>query len=288
MTFAHILFPVDFSERAVAAAPHVDAMASRFDSEVTLMHVLEPGSSALEDAELAPHDKSHIVSSQQHIRARLASFAKEHLPGIDPGLCAQEGDPAEVITRFAHGHTASLIMMPSHGYGPFRSLLLGSVTAKVLHDTECPVWTGAHLKIRPEDNHLPCRTIVCALDLGPRSVSLMQWAAQLAQVFGAGLRFVHAVPRIEAWGERQFDGSYEEELRSTAREKLACLQTEAGTAAPACVAVGNASGVVEEEAHRHGADLVVIGRGRIVEKMGRLRTHSHGIIRQAPCPVLSI
>lgn len=30
-------------------------------------------------------------------------------------------------------------MMPTHGYGLFRSLLIGSVTAKVLHDAKCPI-----------------------------------------------------------------------------------------------------------------------------------------------------
>jgi nucleotide-binding universal stress UspA family protein len=31
-------------------------------------------------------------------------------------------------------------MMATHGTGLFRSLLIGSVTAKVLHDARCPVW----------------------------------------------------------------------------------------------------------------------------------------------------
>jgi hypothetical protein len=34
-----------------------------------------------------------------------------------------------------------MILMPTHGYGPFRQMLLGSVTAKVLHDSKCPVLT---------------------------------------------------------------------------------------------------------------------------------------------------
>ena len=62
----------------------------------------------------------------------------------------------------------------------------------------------------------------------------------------------------------------------------------AGVNAPACVTLGDVAGAVREEAIRHAADLVVIGRGSIHERLGRLRTHAYGIIRQAPCPVISV
>jgi len=45
-------------------------------------------------------------------------------------------------------------MMPTHGLGGFRRFLLGSVTAKVLHDADCPVWTGVHLERAPHSKQL--------------------------------------------------------------------------------------------------------------------------------------
>ena len=36
--------------------------------------------------------------------------------------------------------------MPTHGLGKLRRFILGSVTAKVLHDLEAPVLTGAHVE----------------------------------------------------------------------------------------------------------------------------------------------
>jgi nucleotide-binding universal stress UspA family protein len=57
---------------------------------------------------------------------------------------------------------------------------------------------------------------------------------------------------------------------------------------PYAVAVGDVAGSVREEARRHATDLVVIGRGLLQETLGRLRTHAYGIIRQAPCPVISV
>ena len=59
-----------------------------------------------------------------------------------------EGDPEAQIAAFAQAEDVQLIVMPTHGYGVFRRYLIGSVTAKVLHDVSCPVLTGAHIDRR--------------------------------------------------------------------------------------------------------------------------------------------
>jgi nucleotide-binding universal stress UspA family protein len=50
---------------------------------------------------------------------------------------------------------------------------------------------------------------------------------------------------------------------------------------------GEIARVVDAAARTTGADLLVIGRSR-QHGLGRLRTHSYAIIRESPCPVLSI
>lgn len=37
-------------------------------------------------------------------------------------------------------------MMPSHGFRPFRQFMIGSTTAKLLHDADIPARTGAYLE----------------------------------------------------------------------------------------------------------------------------------------------
>jgi hypothetical protein len=46
--------------------------------------------------------------------------------------------------------------------------------------------------------------------------------------------------------------------------------------------------VVHQVAVDKKSDLLVIGRGVMHETFGRLRTQSYDIIRQSPCPVLSL
>lgn len=51
---------------------------------------------------------------------------------------------------------------------------------------------------------------------------------------------------------------------------------------------GSIQQVVAEAAHRLEADVVVIGGSNPSETFGRLRTHPYAIIRQSPCPVVSV
>jgi nucleotide-binding universal stress UspA family protein len=51
---------------------------------------------------------------------------------------------------------------------------------------------------------------------------------------------------------------------------------------------GNIAETVRELALRSRSDLVVVGRGAIKTGLGRLYGHTYDIIRESPCPVLSV
>jgi nucleotide-binding universal stress UspA family protein len=287
MYINHILFPVDFSERCCGAVGFVESMAKRYQAKITLLSAVQPfyygamgdpGGGVVVDPEELLRDRKETLDSS--LTKEFADLRVERV--------AEIGDPAQVITDFAHTNDVDLIMMPTHGYGPFRSLLLGSVTAKVLHDAKCPVWTAAHVAEPPFRHHIACRNILCAVDGAPNSVLLMKWASELAMDCGATLRLVHVIPGMEGGVARQVDRELEEDFRREARQAVEDLQKSAGVKAPLCVTSGHVADRVREEARRHGADLVVIGRGTLHETLGRLRTHAYGIIRQSPCPVLSV
>jgi nucleotide-binding universal stress UspA family protein len=277
----HILFPIDFSDRCCSAVPFVEAMASRYQAKITLLSAAlpiiyagigDPGGPIVDTGTL-------LGELQERLDNTLTrQFANFHVDRV-----VELGDPAQMITSYAHKHAVDLIMMPTHGYGPFRRFLLGSVTAKVLHDVHCPVWTAAHVDEKPCRDHLACRKILCAIDATPKSVALMKWAADLARDLGASLHLTHAVPATD-W----YDSRDAADFLDGARQVIGKLQESAGVDAPLCVIRGDVAFGVEEEARRHRSDLVIIGRGVAQETLGRLRTHSYGIIRQSVCPVISV
>lgn len=282
--FTHILFPVDFSERCEASIPFVEEMARRENARLTLLSVAHPYYAG--GVAGAP-----VIDTQQMLsatKAELDEFAGKFSYKPE-SVIAEIGDPATAIVDFVRTHKVDLVMMPSHGYGPFRQLLLGSVTAKVLHDVDCAVWTTAHRPEVPAQDHVEPHMIVCAVDANEQGATeIIRRAAELSRELEAKLRFVHVVPGIEAWPERQMDLEFEEEIRANAKRSIEEMESAAGVDAPVCVPVGSVADAVSEEAVRHGADLLIIGRGTLQGTLGRLRTHAYGIIRTAPCPVLSI
>jgi nucleotide-binding universal stress UspA family protein len=289
LAIKHILFPVDFSDRTRSAAPFVAAMARRFGAEVTLISVMqpfwEPTGGLLAPVAFPVPDLAQLESGLQ---ARLSGALTPELAGITVHRNAQLGDPAQTITQFAQSEGVDLIMMPTHGYGRFRTLLLGSVASKVLHDADCPVWTAAHSTEPAKADQAECRKILCAVDATPKSAPVMEWAGQFAALSKAELRLVHVIPSVEGWPERQMDKEFQAFLKGKARESMERQMQTLGIRAPLCVAAGNIAGAIREEALRHNSDLVIIGRGLLDETLGRLRTHAYSIIRSSPCPVLSV
>ncbi|MCL5744438.1 MAG: universal stress protein, partial [Acidobacteria bacterium] len=71
-----------------------------------------------------------------------------------------------------------------------------------------------------------------------------------------------------------------------AGEVIAKVQQSAGIHVEAIVESGDVSKAVRAAASRLNADLVIIGRG--AADTARLRTNAFGIIRESPCPVVSV
>jgi nucleotide-binding universal stress UspA family protein len=284
--FQRILFPVDFSARSAATVTSVQAFVKRFDSELTVLHVVDLPPSGIAPPEAAAW--ATLIGAdrlRQQGEIALERFVAREFPGMQVKVESTEGDPATMIVDYARESGADLIMMPTSGLGRFRRLLLGSVTAKVLHDTSVPVWTGVHaeeIAAHPPDRW---KQILCALDDDPRDLPTLEWAAKFAFEQKLEVRLVHAVLGLE---ESDNDPSFREFIFNVARERMDKLQAQAGTKLEVCLRAGNAGRVVHQAAIGHSADIVVIGRGVIQKPLGRLRSGAYEIIREAPCPVISV
>jgi nucleotide-binding universal stress UspA family protein len=286
--FERILFPVDFSERSRAAAPFVLSMAQRYKSKVVTLHALQPPPPLYAGLNTVYPEVYDFEGLSADLRAELEKFAEAELPKVDVTCVVELGDPAGVITEYAENENIGLIMMPTHGYGAFRRALLGSVTAKVLHDAKVPVWTAAHAPEPSHRAHPQPRHILCALDLKAESRHTLEFAIEIAGQSEASIELLHVAPEGQT-ELLQTESRLQELLIETARSKLVKIQEAAGTDVEMVLAGGSVADMVRDVAMKKRADLVVIGRGYIQHGLGgRLRANAYAILREAPCPVLSV
>ena len=129
----------------------------------------------------------------------------------------------------------------------------------------------------PPLDAVTCERIVCAVDLKPSSARVLDWAARLAEEYQAELTVVHVIPAGET-----------RRARSEARVKLEDLQAAARAPAVLRVETGEVAKVVAELGGELNADLLVIGRKAEPGILGRLEMTAYSIIRQSPCPVVSV
>ncbi len=291
--YRRILYPVDFSLRCRQMAPLVAEVGRKFFSEITLLHVLDPLPVVCYAPEFTYFAPNEFIEKQRHaMTAELEEFAEREFPESSFGTHIKRvivtGEPADAIIAYAERASIDLVMMPTHGQGLFRRLLVGSVTAKVLNDSAYPVWTNAHCERFPVPPDFQLRRILCAVDTGMENAHVLRVASDLSHEYDAAVHLVHAVAGQEAFYENTIDPGLRQYRLRTAREQIDNLQCEVGTHWDLCVKAAPVQEAVRQVAEDFGADLVIVGRGRPKEHFEPMRTHSTAIIRESPCPVLSV
>ena len=284
-----ILTPIDFSEKSHPAAEQAVALAMHFDAAILLLHVLpaahhDPmllaagGGSEAEAADIAA------------ATAKLNDLAAQVAMGCDCQPIVAKGDPAHRIDLAVKEHNVDLVVLPTHGHGLFRRLLLGSVTAKVLHDVEVPVFTGVHLEDRHPFEAGPYKKIACAVGMRERehSEKALRWAWSLAQSWGAELHVIHVPPAID-WGAGEwFPDETQQLVREAARERLAALVGEVGCKAVLHTAGLEATRYVVDVVKENAIDALVVGRSVSHGLLPGFGANAFSLIRDSPCPVFSV
>jgi nucleotide-binding universal stress UspA family protein len=282
-----ILLPVDFPNTSLLVIHEAAALAHHFHSEIVMLHAVTPQSHAagVPDDGIALARWDLLAEILREAEKNRDQSLRKELEGLTIRRILLKGEPVQAILQTARTEKADLVMMPSHGY-TFNRFLLGSVTAKVLYGTECPVWTGAHLEESPAQD-FNIRNILCAVDLTPRSGEAVSWAAQIAAEFGARLTLAHVTASVEIWGPggNYANPRWKQELVDDAARQLARLQKDTGLKADAFIGSGDVPKVLTQAAKQTKADLLVT---ECYPYGGNLRIHGYAIICAVPIPVLSV
>jgi len=140
--FKHVLIPIDGSRRATKALKAGIAFAKEVGARVTAYHALQVipayyGEGFIPPAALEP------VEAGARKQARKYLDEAGRIAGTSGVACelhvSQPATVYEGIIEAARKNKCDVIFMASHGHGELASLVLGSVTVKVLAHSKIPV-----------------------------------------------------------------------------------------------------------------------------------------------------
>jgi K+-sensing histidine kinase KdpD len=137
--------------------------------------------------------------------------------------------------------------------------------------------TSVHELDPATPNHADLRVIVCAVEANDEAETILKTAGLIAQVWGAKLTIAHMTgSRLNMLQMNANDldiDALKREFRVTGAVRT--LQED--------VVEGIRCTAVQES-----ADLVIVGRGHNRGAISRLWSDLYEIIRESPCPVLSV
>ncbi len=285
-----ILVPIVFADTSRQVVHEAAWLARRFHAEMILLHVVTPfnyPSAILEGGhEITARDShAHIVQQSQKL---LDETLRPELDGIQVTRMLLRGDAAEEIVKTARDRDVGLIVMSTRGHGAFYRFLVGSVTGKILHESPCPVWTGAHLEEAPA-REFSIRNVLCSVDLTQHSRHTASLAAGMAAAVDAKLTLVHITAGVEVFGPggSHVDPAWKETIVGFAAAEIAKLQQDVGTKAEVIIESGSVPELLNRAAEQTNADVLVIGHNPIYGHLGE-NGNGYGIIRASRIPVLSV
>ena len=189
--YSRILVPLDGSELAEQVLPYVEALGKAYQVPISLLRVFDRVPPEMGDAlhgvyldQISTAFRNTAETYLEQIRTTLrTAFGGLDLP---ISVVSDEGDPAACIISEAEKTPGTLIAMATHGRSGITQWLLGSVTDRVLHATNCPLMM---VRAKPQDEfnkkglngNVTLKTIIVPLDGSQVAERILPHAAYLAQ-----------------------------------------------------------------------------------------------------------
>jgi nucleotide-binding universal stress UspA family protein len=291
-----ILVATDFSECAGRALHYATFMAGVCSAPVELLHVVD----ITEDMDL---DSLEVDRYFEHCRKQAEKPLDDMTRTLEKhGLVAKwrlgRGIASQEISNVAADCSADLIVLGSHGRTGLAHITLGSTAERVVRGAPCPVLTvrGAQDAPRRSADQTSRRTptisrILTPVDFSPCSLNALDYAADIAQMFHAGITILYVMEPVFFDLDVSLGQILEEpEKHERAQSQLAELVNRL---APRGLSIQSAvrGGVTADSilACGLGCDLIVMGtHGRRGHSQLRTGSIAEAVLRRAQCPVLTV
>lgn len=286
-----ILVATDFSPISQRAMDYALSFARRYESTMTVAHVLSPAlyatpSNAALYGALDPLPYLDGVQRElQHRLDELARYATDAGVNCNPVLL--QGGISEELKRLVDDRDMDLLVLGTHGAERWNRLVMGSIAESLIHNAACPVLTIGPRVFRRPRLEPSIKHIIYATDFSSESAHAAPYALSLAQEYGAKITLVHVLPpemRSNA-GRDLLLSHFHDEL-----ELLVPTEAQDWCEPEFVLEYGNSAEAIVELAEERNADLIVMGTRK--SSAGVLTYFKSGVAYQvmcrAECPVLTI
>jgi nucleotide-binding universal stress UspA family protein len=190
--FNRILLPLDRSALAECVLPHTIAIARAFDSQVTLLHVMDTPREARWRRAMDPLNwqirKAEATTYLNDVELRLQAA------GLLTETHILEGVAAEQVIGFSDTHSSQLIILSSHGQSGLSDWGVSSVVQKIAQRARTSVMiVRAARPVMPDGTGLRYRRILVPLDGTQRAETILPAAVTLARAHDAQIMLAHLV-----------------------------------------------------------------------------------------------
>jgi nucleotide-binding universal stress UspA family protein len=290
-----ILSPVDFSDHSRQALRWAGVFATRFQSRLTVISVVDP--LLAEAARIRLGQDLAKAETEPALREFVAATWSEGAhPPEQAVVKTMVGEPATAILETARADAADLIVMGTQGLGGFRKWLLGSTTERLLRRTHVPVLAvpspSSDSDDEPEHRGFEISHILAATDFSESSVAAAQAAVELSLRWSAPLTLVHVLAPLKVPAQWQPLVQESEERRvASARTALNTLAGQlCGTrVCEDVVILGDPAEMIGSIARDRGTQLIVMGlaseRGVFAPSPGSI---AYRVLCSSTVPVLVV
>jgi len=142
----NILVATDFGPASDTALTYGRALAESFGARLHLLHVVHSvywAAPAYDYAGISPGVQLEIeTSARRQTEAALTDDERRTQRAV--AVIVTSTSPPAAIVEYARDHDIDLLVLGTHGRGPFAHLLMGSVAERVVRTAPCPVLTVHH------------------------------------------------------------------------------------------------------------------------------------------------
>ena len=275
---SRVLIPTDLSDFAGLAIEYGALFHRQLGSKLTLLYAdevmipLGPEFPMGYYIENAPAERE---TEMQRLREQARRFA----PGVEVETTVLGDVPSRAIVATADRMDADLIIMGTHGRHGLERAFLGSVAERVLRQTDKPVLTVTPA-LAGRIRERAIRTVVCPVNFTPIAGAALNYAAKIADDFGAELVILYVEDGSRSTFLHRDGAKLAAWIAPAVRERIRYREL---------IARGDPSSRVLEVADEMDGDLMVIGaQHRLFRDATVIGSTTERITRFAKRPVLTV